>query len=77
MNSLEAGRIAAEAGAGHLLLTHLPHFGEHQKLAEEAKTCQEQMSRTRFCSDASRFEAVHMTGASPILIRIKIALRDQ
>ncbi|KJD54249.1 hypothetical protein UZ38_28350, partial [Bacillus amyloliquefaciens] len=38
MNSLEAGRIAAEAGAGHLLLTHLPHFGEHQKLAEEAKT---------------------------------------
>lgn len=38
MNSLEAGRIAAEAGAGQLLLTHLPHFGEHQKLAEEAQT---------------------------------------
>lgn len=38
MNSLEAGHIAAEAGAGHLLLTHLPHFGEHQKLAEEAQT---------------------------------------
>ncbi|WP_307893808.1 MBL fold metallo-hydrolase [Bacillus swezeyi] len=38
MNSLEAGRIAAEAGAGHLLLTHLPHFGEHQKLIEEATT---------------------------------------
>ncbi|AOU00448.1 MBL fold metallo-hydrolase [Bacillus velezensis] len=38
MNSLEAGRIAEEAGAGELILTHLPHFGEHRKLKEEAES---------------------------------------
>ncbi|MCR6596010.1 MBL fold metallo-hydrolase [Bacillus halotolerans] len=38
MNSLEAGRIAEEAGAGGLLLTHLPHFGVHENLRKEAKT---------------------------------------
>ncbi|QBG55430.1 hypothetical protein D2M30_1099 [Bacillus amyloliquefaciens] len=38
MNSTEAGRIAREAGAGELILTHLPHFGEHLKLKEEAES---------------------------------------
>ncbi|MEK5502704.1 MBL fold metallo-hydrolase [Bacillus sp. FSL M8-0168] len=38
MNSHEAGRIAEKSGAGRLLLTHLPHFGDHQQLIEEAKT---------------------------------------
>jgi ribonuclease BN (tRNA processing enzyme) len=33
----EAGRIAAEAGAGRLVLTHLPHWGEHPRLAEQAR----------------------------------------
>ncbi|NPC92100.1 MBL fold metallo-hydrolase [Bacillus sp. WMMC1349] len=38
LNSLDAGRIARDAGVGQLLLTHLPHFGDHQELIEEAKT---------------------------------------
>ncbi|ASB90238.1 MBL fold metallo-hydrolase [Bacillus sonorensis] len=38
MNSLEAGRIAEESGAGRLLLTHLPHFGDHRQLKKEAET---------------------------------------
>ncbi|MED1124383.1 MBL fold metallo-hydrolase [Bacillus atrophaeus] len=38
MNSLEAGRIAERAGAKELLLTHLPHFGVHERLRDEAKT---------------------------------------
>lgn len=33
----EAGRIAAEAGAKHLVLTHLPHFGDHRLLAQQAR----------------------------------------
>ncbi|MCP4627916.1 MAG: MBL fold metallo-hydrolase [bacterium] len=32
----EAGRIAEAAGAGHLVLTHLPHFGNHGLLVEQA-----------------------------------------
>ncbi|MFB4162902.1 MBL fold metallo-hydrolase [Alteribacillus sp. JSM 102045] len=36
MNSVEAGRLADMAGASSLLLTHLPHFGEHSKLIDEA-----------------------------------------
>lgn len=32
----EAGRIAAAAGAGRLVLTHLPHWGEHERLREQA-----------------------------------------
>jgi ribonuclease BN (tRNA processing enzyme) len=32
----EAGRIAASAGAGHLVLTHLPHFGDHAMLLKQA-----------------------------------------
>jgi ribonuclease BN (tRNA processing enzyme) len=33
----EAGRIAAEAGAKRLVLTHLPHWGEHRRLLEQAR----------------------------------------
>ncbi|MCP8968227.1 MBL fold metallo-hydrolase [Ectobacillus ponti] len=36
MNSTEAGIIAKEAGVGALLLTHLPHAGNVQDLAEQA-----------------------------------------
>jgi len=32
----EAGILARESGAGELLLTHLPHFGNHQDLVLEA-----------------------------------------
>jgi len=33
----EAGRIAAEAGVKHLVLNHLPHFGDHNRLLEQAR----------------------------------------
>lgn len=33
----EAGRLAASAGAGQLVLTHLPHYGDHQQLVQQAK----------------------------------------
>ncbi|WP_240374750.1 MBL fold metallo-hydrolase [Bacillus piscicola] len=40
MNSEEAGRMARTAKAPLLLLSHLPHFGDHQQLAAEAaKEC--------------------------------------
>ncbi|MBW2298137.1 MAG: MBL fold metallo-hydrolase [Deltaproteobacteria bacterium] len=32
----EAGLIAEKAGAAHLVLSHLPHFGNHQDLARQA-----------------------------------------
>ena len=32
----EAGDIASKAGVQRLVLTHLPHFGEHQRLLEQA-----------------------------------------
>jgi ribonuclease BN (tRNA processing enzyme) len=32
----EAGSLAARAGAKHLVLTHLPHFGEHERLLDQA-----------------------------------------
>ena len=32
----EAGKIAARAGVKHLVLTHLPHFGNHDLLLEQA-----------------------------------------
>jgi ribonuclease BN (tRNA processing enzyme) len=32
----EAGRIAEVAGVRHLVLTHLPHFGNHSLLVEQA-----------------------------------------
>lgn len=38
MTSTEAGKIAGESGAKQLLLTHLPHFGRHEDLMDEAKS---------------------------------------
>lgn len=38
MNSHDAAKIAKEANVKELCLTHLPHFGNHQQLIEEAKT---------------------------------------
>lgn len=35
MNSAEVGRLALQANAGKVILTHLPHFGELEKLALE------------------------------------------
>jgi len=32
----EAGKIAAAAGVQHLVLTHLPHFGDHNELIQQA-----------------------------------------
>lgn len=32
----EAGRIAREANAAHLVLSHLPHFGSHENLVKQA-----------------------------------------
>lgn len=32
----EAGSLAREAGAGELILTHMPHFGDHRELVAEA-----------------------------------------
>ncbi|GGH87432.1 ribonuclease BN (tRNA processing enzyme) [Pullulanibacillus pueri] len=37
MNTLDVGRLASEARAKELLLTHLPHYGEHADLIEQ--TC--------------------------------------
>lgn len=37
MNSHDAAKIAREAGVGELLLTHLPHFGDHQNLVKQAR----------------------------------------
>lgn len=37
MTSSEAGTIAKEAQVQKMLLTHLPHFGNHRKLVTEAK----------------------------------------
>lgn len=36
MTSKEAGKIAQEANVGELILTHLPHFGNHDNLLKEA-----------------------------------------
>lgn len=36
MNSHDAAKIAAEAEVPHLLLTHLPHFGDHADLVQQA-----------------------------------------
>lgn len=37
MTSEEAGKLASGARVKELLLSHLPHFGEHRQLVEEAK----------------------------------------
>jgi ribonuclease BN (tRNA processing enzyme) len=36
LTSGEAGEIATRAGVKHLVLTHLPHFGNHDRLLEQA-----------------------------------------
>ena len=36
MTAGEAGHIANAAGVRHLVLTHLPHFGNHSRLLEQA-----------------------------------------
>jgi ribonuclease BN (tRNA processing enzyme) len=33
----QAGELAAKAGAKRLILTHLPHYGEHSQLIQQAK----------------------------------------
>ena len=33
----EAGKIAADAGVRKLVLTHLPHFGDHRNLVKQAR----------------------------------------
>lgn len=38
MNSHQAAKIATEAEVGELILTHLPHFGNHQDLVTEAQS---------------------------------------
>ncbi|MGD6941269.1 MBL fold metallo-hydrolase [Cytobacillus gottheilii] len=36
MNSFDGGKLANNANAGHLVLTHLPHYGKLEMLIEEA-----------------------------------------
>lgn len=36
MNSFEAGNLAEKACVGELILTHLPHYGDQNKLVQEA-----------------------------------------
>src|SRR5690625_3916418 len=38
MTSKEVATIAKEANVKELILTHLPHFGNHEQLVEEAKS---------------------------------------
>ncbi|MEH7342994.1 MBL fold metallo-hydrolase [Bacillus sp. JJ1532] len=38
MTSLDAGKLASDANARQLLLTHLPHYGNLEQLKEEAAT---------------------------------------
>ncbi|WP_078548320.1 MBL fold metallo-hydrolase [Litchfieldia alkalitelluris] len=38
MTSVEAGKIAHEANVKQLILTHLPHYGEHTILKDQAST---------------------------------------
>ncbi|TYR78979.1 MBL fold metallo-hydrolase [Priestia megaterium] len=37
MTSIEAGKLAQKAQVNQLMLTHLPHYGDHNQLIEEAK----------------------------------------
>lgn len=37
MNSRDVGYLAKQAGVKDLLLTHLPHYGDHKQLIEEAE----------------------------------------
>lgn len=38
LTSLEVGDIASAANVGEVILTHLPHFGEHERLVEEVQS---------------------------------------
>lgn len=38
LTSLEVGEIAKNAEVGEVILTHLPHFGEHEQLVKEVKS---------------------------------------
>jgi len=38
LNSLDVGRLAEEAHVKECLLTHLPHYGDHENLLKEAAT---------------------------------------
>ena len=38
MNTLDVGRLATEANVHELLLTHLPHYGDHQDLVAQTQT---------------------------------------
>jgi ribonuclease BN (tRNA processing enzyme) len=38
MTSLDSGKLAKEAAVKHLVLTHLPHYGNVEQLKEEAAT---------------------------------------
>jgi ribonuclease BN (tRNA processing enzyme) len=35
MNTIDVGTLAARANIGKIILTHLPHFGEHERLVAE------------------------------------------
>lgn len=37
LSGIQAGKLAEKANAGRLILTHLPHYGNHQNLIKEAK----------------------------------------
>ncbi|MEW9677178.1 MBL fold metallo-hydrolase [Lentibacillus sp. L22] len=37
MNSVDVGQLANDADVSELLLTHLPHYGDHQDLLHQAK----------------------------------------
>lgn len=37
MNSTDASTLASDANVNQLLLTHLPHFGNHQELVSDAR----------------------------------------
>ncbi|OZM58169.1 hypothetical protein CIB95_00910 [Lottiidibacillus patelloidae] len=38
LNSLDVATIATDANVKHVLLTHLPHFGDHNQLIKETNT---------------------------------------
>lgn len=45
----EAGRIAARAGVGQTILTHFPHYGDLNQLAEEASRQYAGLVRLAYC----------------------------
>lgn len=49
MNALEVGKLAAAAGVRKVVLTHLPHFGDIDQLAEEVRTVFDGDIVTAYC----------------------------